>query len=74
MFSKIVGVANGVSYKIAKYQLEMVCILSYTKIIKSNKFGDLKICILRSTLFTFLCNSEYKIFETDFLHVCNIHY
>ena len=38
------------------------------------KFSDLKICKLTSTYLSFLCSSEYKVFEVDFLHVCGILY
>ena len=42
---------------------------------KSNEFRDLKLCILRSTLFSFLCSSRYKVFQIHFLQFVgyNIH-
>ena len=38
------GTDNGVSYKHPKFQLEISCIVGYTKMIN---FGDLKLCILK---------------------------
>ena len=54
-------------YKI-KNQLQILCILNLIK------FGDLKICILGSTILSFFYSSEYKVFEVDILHGCGIYY
>ena len=48
--------------------------MSYTKIKNPWQFGDLKICILRSKLLSFLCRTVYRVFELDFLQVCGIHH
>ena len=38
------------------------------------KFKDLKMFILRSTHYSFLCSSKYRIFNVDFLYGCGIHH
>ena len=72
---KAPNIVNDVSTTSAKKQLQIFCILSYKKITNLIKFEDLKMCILRSTLLSFLCSSEYIVFEfVFFLHGCEIHY
>jgi hypothetical protein len=45
--------------------------VGYTKIIII--FGDLKICILRSTLLSLLCSLELKVFDSDIYNACEMH-
>ena len=71
---KYLDVANSVSHKRVKYQFQIPNIMTYTKMRNVIKIGDLKICIFRSKLLSFLCRTVYKVFEVDFLQVCGIHH
>ena len=71
---KNTDVANSVSHKRVKYQFQTLNIMSYTKMTNLWQFGDLKICILRSKLLSFLCTTVYKVFELNFLQVCGIYH
>jgi hypothetical protein len=48
------------------FYYEMICIVGYTKITKSDKICSFGIHILRSTCLSFLCSKEYKVFEHNF--------
>jgi hypothetical protein len=64
------NIFNDVTYKNAKFYYKILYIIGYTKITKSNKFIDLKLYILRSTLFF----SKYKVFKVlkiFFTHLLN---
>ena len=65
---KIMDVANYVSHKRVKNQLQIRCILGYIKM------RNLKIYIFRSTLLSFSCRPNYNVFEVDFLHVCDTYH
>jgi hypothetical protein len=61
-----------VAYKYAKFWYEILCIVGYTEMTKSDKIGRFEIYILRSTCLLFLCSPEYKVFKHDYLHICGI--
>jgi hypothetical protein len=64
------GIVNDISYKHAKSQYKILCIVVYTKVTKSDEFADFKIYILGSTcLCHFLCSSKYGVFEIYILHI-----
>ena len=71
---KISGVGNDVSRNREKYQVQIHCIIGYKKMTNLVKFGELKMCILISTLLSFLCSPEYNVFELDILNGCWIHH
>jgi hypothetical protein len=62
----ILNIVNDGKYKHVKLYYEIYCIVGYTKIIKSDKFENLKIYVFRSTRLSCLCSSEYRILEQDF--------
>ena len=71
----LLDVANVVPNKHAKYQLEILYILNYTKITKSDKLRDLKIYIVIfiSTLLLFWNTHDYiRDLFFDFLKLVNI--
>jgi hypothetical protein len=65
-------IVSVVVYKYAKFYYEILYIVSYTKITKSDKICRFEIYILRSRCLLFLCSPKYKLFEQDFLHVGGI--
>jgi hypothetical protein len=62
-------IINEVTCRHEKFHNIILCIVIYTKIIKSNKICRFKVYILRSTYLLFLCSLNYKAFELVFLHV-----
>jgi hypothetical protein len=48
--------------------------MGYTKMTKSDKFGDLNIYILRSSRLSFLYSQKYKVFGIDILQVYGINH
>jgi hypothetical protein len=56
----------------AKFHSKILCIVGYTKIIKSNKICRFETYILRFRCLSFLCSPKYKVFIQDFLHVGGI--
>ena len=59
-------VANSVSYKRVKYQVQILNITSYRKMKNLIKFGDLKMYILRSKTLSFLCRTVHELFKLIF--------
>ena len=55
-------VANSVSYKRVKYQVQILNITSYRKMTNMIKFGDLKMYILRSKTLSFLGRTVHELF------------
>jgi len=72
-WNKILKVANDLSRECAKSQLEMFCILSYTKMTNLT-FLYFEITILTSTIFSCLCSSKYILFRIEILPICGIHH
>ena len=64
IWKKIIDVANDVYHKRAKYQFVLH---------ENDKSVDLKMCIFKSLIFSFLCSPKYNVFEIYFLHVYGIH-
>ena len=62
-------VGNGVSHNRVKNQLQIICMLSYTKMINLIKFGDSKIGILRFAAFVIFCSSKLKYLKLNFYMV-----
>jgi hypothetical protein len=62
-------IVNDVIYKYANIDYEILCIMGYTKITKSDKTYRFKIYILLSRYLLFLCSSKYNVFEHDCFHV-----
>jgi hypothetical protein len=60
------GTVNHVIYKYVKFYYEILYIVGYTKITKSDKICTFEIYILKSTCLLFLCSPKYKVFEQDF--------
>jgi hypothetical protein len=60
-------IVNDVNYNHAKNYYEILFIVGYTKITKSDKIYRLEIYILRFRRLFFLCSPKYKVFEHDFL-------
>jgi hypothetical protein len=65
-------ISNDVIYKYANFYYEILYIVGYIKITKSDKICRFEIYILRSRCLPFLCSPNYKVFEYDFLHICGI--
>jgi hypothetical protein len=65
------GIVNVVSYKHGKSQCNFFVLCGLHK--NNNFFGDLKICILRSTLLSLLCSLELKVFDSDIYNACEMH-
>ena len=63
---KYLDVANSVSHKRVKYQFQIPNIMTYTKMTNVIKFGDLKICILRSNLCHFCVERYIKYLKLIF--------
>jgi hypothetical protein len=55
---------NDVTYKYAKFCYEIICIVGYIKIKKSDK--NYRFEIYRSRRLLFLCSSKYKVFAKIF--------
>ena len=71
------GLVNDASYKHAKSDFNFLYIIDYTKMKKKLVyFLYLKVCIFRSTQFSFLPSPEYKLFQNEVLHdcICRMHY
>ena len=54
--------------------MQKIFVLWAKKKRKPEYFKYLKICMLRSIILSFLCNSEYKLVKIDIFHVCVIHH
>jgi hypothetical protein len=65
-------IVNDVMYKYENFHYEILFIVEYTKITKSDKLYRFKIYIFRSRSLLFLCSQGYKVFEHDFLHIGGI--
>jgi hypothetical protein len=55
-------IVNDVTYIYAKFYYEILYIVGYPELTKSDNIIDLKICILRYICFTFFSNPKYKVF------------
>jgi hypothetical protein len=64
------NIVNDVINKYAKIDYEILCIVGYTKITKSDKIYRFEIYILKSRHLSFLCSTKYNVFEHEFLHFC----
>jgi hypothetical protein len=61
---------NDVTYKHVKFHYEILSIVSYTKIINSEKICRFEDTHTQTTCLSFLCSPGYNEFEHDFLQIC----
>jgi hypothetical protein len=65
-------ILNGVTYKHAHFQCKIICITSYTKMKKYDKFADLNMYIIKSTHLSFCVSKNTKHLKIYILHFCGI--